>query len=287
MADLGTFNRWLEITATPATNDTATVGGVLYTFDAENKWIVDDGAGGTSRTRLFSSTYNAAVTEGLITVSGGGGTPGSAPDWLNPDATISATSTWTKPAAVTDDTWVWFYFIGGGGGGASSHSSGSTGGGGGNAYLLAVQGSSIPATLSVTIGGGGASGGTGTGGTGGSTQVTINGNTYSATGGAGGQYASGGDGSGADGSTSGLVASTGLITADVSSGSNSAITALKVFGASGSSNGPVEPTQSDFLGGQGGNNFVRDGQVPGGGGSGVNNGSGARGEAYIYWSTGQ
>lgn len=65
MSDLGTFNTFVEITTQPADADTATVGGVVFTFDGNhNKWQIGDGTGGKA---AFLGAYSG----------GGGGGPGA------------------------------------------------------------------------------------------------------------------------------------------------------------------------------------------------------------------
>ena len=89
-----------------------------------------------------------ATTAASITAAGVGGAgsvwfPSS---WTSPNASYTSSTTWTKPAAVTDAHTVWFYMIGGGGGGGSPSEGREDGGGGGNAVLVCASGASLPSS---------------------------------------------------------------------------------------------------------------------------------------------
>ena len=118
-----------------------------------------------------------ATTAASITAAGVGGAgsvwfPSS---WTSPNASYTSSTTWTKPAAVTDAHTVWFYMIGGGGGGVAASGGREDGGVGGNAVLVCASGASLPSSVTFTIGSGGSPGSGGL-----STSITVNGVAFSA-----------------------------------------------------------------------------------------------------------
>ena len=276
-----------DTTTTTPDNDDALV------WDGAN-WVPDSDA-------WFSNKYDKSVADGLITVSSGSSTaPTSAPDWLNPDETISGTSTWTKPAAITDSTWVWFYGVGGGQG--QPRGSTTSGGIGGSAHIIAMLGSQVPATIAFTIGAGGNAGNNIGANPGGNTSATIGSTNLFAQGGVEG----------------GIMEQAGQILAgstvdenDVVFTAGSTITLAlatppagfnTVFaGARGSWLPPgygLDPGVSTYAGDGGWGNQhnlgSQAGQVPGGGGgadqdisSGGRGTAGGAGNVRIYWTTGQ
>ena len=124
--------------------------------------------------------------------------------------TFDVSGTWTKPPNVTMariQAW------GGGGGGGRSNVGNNTGGGGGGGYNeITVPVSQLTTSVSITValGGTGRTGSTGAGGVGGNTTLTVNGSTWGAYGGGGGdQFATGGSGGGPTGAGSSAGGSPG------------------------------------------------------------------------------
>lgn len=145
-------------------------------------------------TTVIDNSRNLQNVQGIKTIGGnsilGSGdiaVGGSAPSWsptLTPDVTYTSSSTWTKPASVGSDDWVVFYMVGGGG--AGSTGSWATGGNGASATIFSAKGSSLPSSITFTIGSGAAGGVTTEGAAkGGDTTATINSRIYRALGGSG------------------------------------------------------------------------------------------------------
>ena len=140
-------------------------------------------------TTVIDDSRNLSNVGGLKTVGGtnllGSGdiSVGASIPTFNPSATpnvtLNSSGTWTKPS-LSSDTWVVIHMIGGGAGGTGS--SWATGGNGGSAVVIGVKASTLPSSISFTVGAGGA-GISGDGGNpGGNTTATINGRTYTAPG---------------------------------------------------------------------------------------------------------
>ena len=152
-------------------------------------------APGTSGNVLQSngSTWASVALSNSVT-----GTRIRAPQVL----TNTAGGTYTTPAGC-GHILIEMIGAGGGGGGNSASSAPSYGGGGGGSVFATKYVSVSPSTgYTYAVGSGGsAGGGASTGGNGGTTSITINGVTYSISGGTGGAGVGGGAGQGAAGST--------------------------------------------------------------------------------------
>lgn len=223
-----------------------------------------------------TDTTQIATTAFVLANSGGGGAP------IVID--ITTTSTWTKPATITDTARVLIERWGGGAGGSSDSTGFDAGGGGGGGYLSDwVVGADMGATEAATVGAGGA-GGTGNNGNGndggdttfmgftatGGLKGLTNDNTPAVGGGPEGVLTSG-HWSGGTGGTPSVRSNTGASEA--------------VFGGGGGAEGDTT-TQGEWAGGVsvfGGNggSTGNDGVFPAGGGGGGDNsfggGDGANG----------
>ncbi len=116
---------------------------------------------------------------------------------------VESNCTYTVPAGVFE---IEVLIVGGGGGGAGGGSAtAGSGGGGGRVRVLTGQAVTPGATLTVTVGAGGAAGvsGGGSGGTGGSSSIVIGGTTTTSAGGSGGATATFTSGSTPRGGSSG------------------------------------------------------------------------------------
>jgi hypothetical protein len=199
--------------------------------------------------------------------------------WTSPNASYTSSTTWTKPAAVTDAHTVWFYMIGGGGGGGSPSEGREDGGGGGNAVLVCASGASLPSSVTLAIGSGGSAGSSG-----GATSITVNGVAFSATGGSRGSNnrSSGTERDGANGTSLGKNFTAAYSTGGIGVAYDFDISGY--FGAGGgrkNSSGAAGQA-GGFLGGTGGTRW-NSGSAPGGGGGAE--ASGAAGAIYIFWGT--
>jgi hypothetical protein len=182
---------------------------------------------------------------------------------------FSSNGTFTVPSGVTKvRVRVW----GGGGGGGGSAGGGAGGGGGGGGYSEGLVTVTPGAGIPVTVGGGGAAGGT-TAGTGGTSSFS----SVSATGGQGG---SGGSGAGFLGGSGG-TGSGGYLNFTGGPGANGAVVSSVPFAGMG---GGTFGTSQTFYAISTANAA---GNTPGGGGSGGANtsigGVGAAGRVVVDW----
>ena len=192
--------------------------------------------------------------------------------------TAVGTATWTKPSGYGVNSLAFIEGWGGGGGGSSGWG-GWSGGGGGSYKSVFILLSSLPSTVTVMIGAGGA-GGTNPAGNGGATTfgsfLTAQGGTGSgsACGGAGGGFTTtanagssindaGGEGYGGTGSS---TAASGYFVGGGGgySLSGSSIAGSSVYGGGGGGT-PASAGGTSNYGGSGGNSGFA-GQAPGGGG---------------------
>lgn len=228
---------------------------------------------------------------------------------------ITSNTTWNRPTGYSDDACVIIEAWGGGGGGGRC-SAVESGGGGGGAYVRReMRYASVPSSVSVTIGGGGA-GRTGSTGNGTAGSSTTFGALLTARGGGGGggvgSGSAGGGGGGGElqaGGTSGTGGSGGAVGGgEGASSTNRNATTVWGGGAGGSGSGfsgghavngggggggatgsSGTSGGSSLFGGAGGagsNSSPTAGTTPsgggGGGGNGANGADGARGEVRIW-----
>ncbi len=269
-----------------------------YNDGTTSQWVQIVGAGGGTTKLIFPGspvngqtytggngvTYTYSATKGVWYVAGGGGGSGT---WT----TFTSSGTWTKPSGVST---VYVYAVGGGGGGTSA----AAGGGGAGVFRM-VDASTVPASVTVTVGAGGSPAGI-------SAQAGHGGNSSAGTftvapGGRGGRSvtdgsAKGGNGGGSQygGGAGGYVfgaqgiqvaPDAGYAFTGGGGGFNSMSGAGSWFGGGGG--GTVSGTSggaSAFAGSGGGPSTA--GSVPGGGGGGYIFGqgvgaAGARGQVSI------
>jgi hypothetical protein len=191
---------------------------------------------------------------------------------------FTGSGTWTKPAGAT---WVFVEAWGGGGGGGRVDTEDTAAGGGGGAYVARLfRASTLGATVTVTIGSGGA-GAASNGASGNNGGNTTFGAHLIAYGGANSNTSGGGTGSAIGGNTAlehqhwfGGRGGEGM-----SAGSPS------TFGGGGGAGYLGAGGGASQFAGSGGNSNGGAGNPPGGGGSGSRNtagGAGARGECRVY-----
>ncbi len=140
-------------------------------------------------TNIASVDATTVAALGAAGVGGGGGAP-SPPNWSSATVTKNSTGSWSKPASIGDDDWVFFYGVGGGGS-ASENSNIVGGGGGGGAFVVALQGAAIPSSVSFVIGAGGDYNASNVPQDGGDTTLTVDGVVFTADGGGIGNWGSG------------------------------------------------------------------------------------------------
>lgn len=198
---------------------------------------------------------------------------------------FTASGTWTKPAGLDPDTMVTIEAWGGGGGGSN------TSGGGGGAYAMRrIRLGDLPSSVAVTIGAGGASGGTngvvGGNTTFGSLLTAYGGGRATADGGGGGGSGSAGNSiaGGRIGGGNGGVSANGSDADNIfgggggadGSGSNGG---WAIFGGGGGAGFSSGSGGTSVHGGNGGASGVA-GSAPGGGGGSA--AAGARGEVRVW-----
>jgi hypothetical protein len=206
--------------------------------------------------------------------------------------TKNSTGSWSKPASIGDDDWVFFYGVGGGGSG-SENANIVGGGGGGGAFVVALQGAAIPSSVSFVIGAGGAASSAPING--GDTTLTVDGFVFTASGGLFGNWGSGAktyNGGSGEFFYPYSAADTSMLDATVRGGRaawDAGAATESTFGAGGggmSQYGRPTGGVSTYAGNGGYANS--DGVFPGGGaGSGgsynLSAGSGAAGQLRIYY----
>jgi hypothetical protein len=193
---------------------------------------------------------------------------------------FTASGTWTKPAGLPDDTPVYVEAWGGGGGGRSA--SNNAGGGGGAYAARWFRAGDLGATVTVTIGAGGAAqtaGGNTTFGTF-LTAFGGGGHTGGATGAGGGETSAGaGDVPGLPGGGAGTAAfGVGAHALTIYGGGGAGLGAAGGRAVYGGGGGGTTGGISAY-GGNGGSSGVA-GSAPGGGGGGQ--AAGARGELRVW-----
>lgn len=209
-----------------------------------------------------------------------GGNGGARYSWI-----YTASATWTKPVDLPGDTPITVQAWGGGGGGFASANTG--GGGGGGFAQITFQASDVGATVSATVGAGGAAGSNG--------GNTTFGTTLTAYGGAAGASTFGGGGAGSNqaatvkaggyqGSGDGGEDSAGLDASGLWGGGGGGHGAGRaggraVFGGGGGSSDSGGAGGVSNYGGNGGAAAVA-GSAPGGGGG--RGAAGARGEIRVW-----
>ena len=215
-----------------------------------------------------------------------------------PDVTLTASGTWTKPA-IAADSWVTFYMVSGGGGGTRDSGTWQNGGSGANAVIFSSLASSLPATITFTLGAAGAGGSANpsAGGNGGNTSFTVGGQTFTSIGGTGGLLTS----TGAATSGVGVLKSaySGVdpwfygLESEVKGGSSPLASAGSTSVLGGGGGGSGLNATGNFAGGvstyagnggQGGITSVAGGTPGGGGGGGVSSGgAGGAARVFIYY----
>ena len=270
--------------------------------DLTSNWTVytSEEAGTTKDPKLvvtykFATTLSAApaVDFQRFTTVGAGNCAATPP-----------TNCWTKPTGVT---MVKIEVIGGGGGGGGSHGGYQGGGGGGGALARGVyNAANLPASLTVTVGAGGAAATSAVvGGAGDTSSVTSTNFTLSAFGGGGGANGSGGQakqgGAGGGGGTGGAGVNATTDSGVGGGGGNPTIQGASIkgnqLGGSGGGGGwGTTNTGEIFTGGNaefgGGGGGGADGRAGGsslfcaGGGGGGSGSTGGAGGAWGSYSVG-
>jgi hypothetical protein len=239
-----------------------------------------------------------STTAASITAAGVGGGPDLyvVPTWGSPQANYTSSTTWSKPGSVGDNSWVTFYLVGGGGSGYNWGANFSQGGHGAAAYIVCILGSKITASVTITVGAGGAASAQGSAGNAGAdTTISMGGDTYTASGGLAGS----GQQTAATFTAFGgyrLAEQSGFpnaipLPSDVDGGhskySSGATSVGSVFGGAGGGGwyyGQAFPGTSTYGGNGGAYNAA--GSVPGGGGGGGLSGgsnAGGGGSVRIYY----
>ena len=111
----------------------------LNTLDALSRGSILYGNASAATTVLTKGTSGHVLTAGANDISwaavASGGDDVVFPNLASPDNTYTSSGTWSK-GGLSDDDYVWMYFVGGGGGGGEGASGYTKGGVGSNARLL-------------------------------------------------------------------------------------------------------------------------------------------------------
>ena len=109
----------------PSTGDTYVLGSKTWTYNGTN-WVNQATfASGGSPSVAFSDLTSTPTTLSGYGITDGGGSAGYEQvtfpsNWASPSETFNSSGTYTKPASVADDDYIWVYLLGGGGAGCSS-----------------------------------------------------------------------------------------------------------------------------------------------------------------------
>lgn len=184
--------------------------------------------------------------------------------------------TWTK-GGIDPKSWVLIEAWGGGGGGGgwATGSTNTSGGGGGRYSFALFRAADLPATVAITIGGGGAGVTNGVAGTGGTTSA---GSFVVAEGGLGGNNSTGATAGGNGGGLAQITAAPGTFMGVGGKGAtyNTPGATVEYGGGGGAASGASSAPGLSRYGGNGGT-ASGNGQVPGGGGAGRATSGGAGG----------
>tara|TARA_Y100000389_G_scaffold189013_1_gene212250 strand:- start:1818 stop:2783 length:966 start_codon:yes stop_codon:yes gene_type:complete len=199
----------------PTTGDTYILSGKTWKYDGAN-WV-KLGLSPPEPSVAFSDLtstpttlagYGITSNDALLANASASDYPVE-PNWNTHTEEITTSSTWTKPAALSDDAWVIAYGVAGGGAGghAFNNKSGfatvynARAGGGGGAMIIALKASTLNGA-SFVIGSGGIGSTSNGGPAGGNTTITTTGTggtTYTSYGGGGGAVANSGSSPGGGG----------------------------------------------------------------------------------------
>mgnify|MGYP001331458483 CR=1 FL=1 len=193
----------------PTAGDTHILSGKTWKYDGAN-WLKLGLSQAVSTNVAFSDLtstpttlagYGITSNDALLANASASDYPVE-PNWNTHTEEITTSSTWTKPAALSDNAWVIAYGVGGGGAGGHSFNNKSgfssvgsaKAGGGGGAMIIALKASTLNGS-SLVIGSGGIGSTISNGASGGNTTITTTGTggtTYIAYGGGGGAAANSG-----------------------------------------------------------------------------------------------
>ena len=141
--------------------------------------VISNSRGLTNIASVDATTVAALGAAGV----GGGGPPAFDPT-STPNLTFTSSTTWTVPD-LSSYSWVVFYIVAGGGSG-SVDGTWANSGGGGAAYLVALTPDSLPSSIPIVIGAGGANVTNSGGNTGGLSSINMGVTVFTTTGGRGG-----------------------------------------------------------------------------------------------------
>lgn len=232
------------------------------------------------------STIGANISSGASTI-----------DFSSPQTTLTSSGTYNIPGSIGDDDFITFYIIGGGGSGARDGAN-PKGGYGGAALILTAKKSTLPSSVTFTIGSGGIYPGSYSNQAGSASTLTINGRTFTAPGGTTGNDSAQRAAGSIFGTT--VTGDVELLNPLVNGGrfyiNSDEFGPMQNSKFGGGAGGGRTQSQNIFtggtstFGGNGGNGSIggnaTDGTVPGGGGGGTTTtgvGDGANGNLRIYY----